>query len=182
MLCFFCTCKMYLFTTWDIWSSGLYSKCNTLLLSIPTQQRMAQEVLTHLKEHPDAWTRVDTILEFSQNMNTKVSVLWLTWHWCRGAGVAAVDIPSLSHLKEQQEHKSNSDIFEERPLGALWVVQVPFDISHTVHDLSAWVQASLGTTPLVLAVSCFPCFSEPTPGHWDTVGDSGPVALSPLRL
>ncbi|KAI2523559.1 XPO1 isoform 13, partial [Pan troglodytes] len=33
--------------------------------------RMAQEVLTHLKEHPDAWTRVDTILEFSQNMNTK---------------------------------------------------------------------------------------------------------------
>lgn len=36
---------------------------------------MAQEVLTHLKEHPDAWTRVDTILEFSQNMNTKVSVL-----------------------------------------------------------------------------------------------------------
>lgn len=39
------------------------------------QQRMAQEVLTHLKEHPDAWTRVDTILEFSQNMNTKVSKL-----------------------------------------------------------------------------------------------------------
>lgn len=38
------------------------------------QQRMAQEVLTHLKEHPDAWTRVDTILEFSQNMNTKVSI------------------------------------------------------------------------------------------------------------
>ncbi|XP_045436739.1 exportin-1 isoform X6 [Pipistrellus kuhlii] len=36
------------------------------------QQRMAQEVLTHLKEHPDAWTRVDTILEFSQNMNTKM--------------------------------------------------------------------------------------------------------------
>ena len=41
--------------------------------SLTLQQRMAQEVLTHLKEHPDAWTRVDTILEFSQNMNTKVS-------------------------------------------------------------------------------------------------------------
>ena len=27
-----------------------------------------------MKEHPDAWTRVDTILEFSQNMNTKVSL------------------------------------------------------------------------------------------------------------
>lgn len=37
---------------------------------------MAQEVLTHLKEHPDAWTRVDTILEFSQNMNTKVRNLY----------------------------------------------------------------------------------------------------------
>lgn len=33
---------------------------------IGEQQRVAQEVLTTLKEHPDAWTRVDTILEFSQ--------------------------------------------------------------------------------------------------------------------
>uniref|UniRef100_S4R883 Exportin-1 n=1 Tax=Petromyzon marinus TaxID=7757 RepID=S4R883_PETMA len=39
------------------------------------QQRVAQEVLTQLKEHPDAWTRVDTILEFSQNMNTKYYAL-----------------------------------------------------------------------------------------------------------
>uniref|UniRef100_A0A4W3K7G0 Exportin-1-like n=1 Tax=Callorhinchus milii TaxID=7868 RepID=A0A4W3K7G0_CALMI len=41
-----------------------------------SQQRMAQEILTHLKEHPDAWTRVDTILEFSQNMNTKCFVFF----------------------------------------------------------------------------------------------------------
>ncbi|KAH0521458.1 Exportin-1 [Microtus ochrogaster] len=41
------------------------------------QQRMAQEVLTHLKEHPDAWTRVDTILEFSQNMNTKKEKVYI---------------------------------------------------------------------------------------------------------
>lgn len=33
---------------------------------IGEQQRVAQEVLTTLKEHPDAWTRVDTILEYSQ--------------------------------------------------------------------------------------------------------------------
>lgn len=33
---------------------------------IGEQQRAAQEVLTRLKEHPDAWTRVDTILEYSQ--------------------------------------------------------------------------------------------------------------------
>lgn len=39
---------------------------------VPLKQRVAQEVLTNLKDHPDAWTRVDTILEFSQNMKTKV--------------------------------------------------------------------------------------------------------------
>lgn len=39
------------------------------------QQRVAQEVLTTLKEHPDAWTRVDTILEFSSNLQTKYYAL-----------------------------------------------------------------------------------------------------------
>ncbi|XP_011311556.1 exportin-1 [Fopius arisanus] len=39
------------------------------------QQRVAQEVLTTLKEHPDAWTRVDTILEYSQNQQTKYYAL-----------------------------------------------------------------------------------------------------------
>jgi len=39
------------------------------------QQRMAQEVLTTLKEHPDAWTRVDTILEYSQSQQTKYFAL-----------------------------------------------------------------------------------------------------------
>lgn len=38
-------------------------------------QRVAQEVLTTLKEHPDAWTRVDTILEFSVNQQTKYYAL-----------------------------------------------------------------------------------------------------------
>jgi exportin-1 len=32
-------------------------------------------VLTTLKEHPDAWTRVDTILEFSNNQQTKYYAL-----------------------------------------------------------------------------------------------------------
>lgn len=40
-----------------------------------SDQRMAQEVLTTLKEHPDAWTRVDTILEFSKNQQTKYYAL-----------------------------------------------------------------------------------------------------------
>ncbi|XP_022914564.1 exportin-1 [Onthophagus taurus] len=38
-------------------------------------QKMAQEVLTTLKEHPDAWTRVDTILEYSTNAQTKYYAL-----------------------------------------------------------------------------------------------------------
>uniref|UniRef100_A0A3B3BL65 Exportin 1 n=1 Tax=Oryzias melastigma TaxID=30732 RepID=A0A3B3BL65_ORYME len=45
---------------------------NSMHHDIGSQQRVAQEVLTNLKDHPDAWTRVDTILEFSQNMKTKV--------------------------------------------------------------------------------------------------------------
>ncbi|RWS29223.1 Exportin-1-like protein, partial [Leptotrombidium deliense] len=40
-----------------------------------TSQRVAQEILTTLKEHPDAWTRVDTILEFSKNQQTKYYAL-----------------------------------------------------------------------------------------------------------
>ena len=36
---------------------------------------MLQEILSTLKEHPDAWTRVDTILEFSQNQHTKYYAL-----------------------------------------------------------------------------------------------------------
>ncbi|KAG8223595.1 hypothetical protein J437_LFUL004116 [Ladona fulva] len=39
------------------------------------QQRVAQEVLTTLKEHPDAWTRVDAILEYSTNQQTKYYAL-----------------------------------------------------------------------------------------------------------
>lgn len=39
------------------------------------QQRSAQEILTQFKEHPDAWTRVDAILEFSKNKETKYYAL-----------------------------------------------------------------------------------------------------------
>ncbi|GJQ68908.1 emb [Trypoxylus dichotomus] len=38
-------------------------------------QRMVQGVLTTLNEHPDAWTRVDTILEYSTNLQTKYYAL-----------------------------------------------------------------------------------------------------------
>lgn len=39
------------------------------------QQRVAQDILTNLKEHPEAWTRVDTILEYSNNLQTKYFAL-----------------------------------------------------------------------------------------------------------
>lgn len=39
------------------------------------QLRLAQNVLTTLKEHPDAWTRVDSILEYSKNQQTKYYAL-----------------------------------------------------------------------------------------------------------
>ena len=37
------------------------------------QQKAAQEVLVKLQNHPDAWQRVDLILEFSTNQETKVT-------------------------------------------------------------------------------------------------------------
>ncbi|EDW88521.1 exportin-1 [Drosophila yakuba] len=39
------------------------------------QLRLAQSILTTLKEHPEAWTRVDSILEYSQNQRTKFYAL-----------------------------------------------------------------------------------------------------------
>ncbi|TGZ75792.1 hypothetical protein CRM22_000184 [Opisthorchis felineus] len=35
------------------------------------QQKLAEKILNTLKEHPDAWMRVDSILEFSSNRQTK---------------------------------------------------------------------------------------------------------------
>ena len=36
----------------------------TLYAGVGEQQKMAQEVLTTLKEHPDAWTKVRDFLKF----------------------------------------------------------------------------------------------------------------------
>jgi len=48
---------------------------SAMYASSGTEQKMAEEVLTTLKEHPDAWTKVDTILEFSTNQQTKYYAL-----------------------------------------------------------------------------------------------------------
>ena len=40
-----------------------------------SQQQIAQQILTTFKEHPDAWTRVDAILEYSKNKETKYYAL-----------------------------------------------------------------------------------------------------------
>lgn len=47
----------------------------SLYASQGEQLRLAQDVLTTLKEHPDAWTRVDSILEYSSNQQTKYYAL-----------------------------------------------------------------------------------------------------------
>lgn len=39
------------------------------------QQRQASEVLNVLREHPEAWTKVDSILEFSKCQETKYYAL-----------------------------------------------------------------------------------------------------------
>lgn len=46
-----------------------------LYTTVGDQQRYAQNILQSLKEHPDAWTRVDTILEYSQNQETRYYAL-----------------------------------------------------------------------------------------------------------
>ena len=45
------------------------------MIFLSLQQRIAQEVLTTFKEHEHSWTRVDTILEFSNNDKTKYYAL-----------------------------------------------------------------------------------------------------------
>ncbi|KAL3311369.1 Exportin-1 [Cichlidogyrus casuarinus] len=44
---------------------------NIMYNGVGAEQKMAEKILNSLKEHPDAWTRVDSILEYSQNQNTK---------------------------------------------------------------------------------------------------------------
>ena len=39
------------------------------------QQRIAGQVMTKFRENPDAWTQVDSILEFSSNQYTKFFAL-----------------------------------------------------------------------------------------------------------
>ena len=48
---------------------------NCMYSSSGQQQKSAQDVLTAFKEHPDAWTRVDGILEFSMSQQTKYYAL-----------------------------------------------------------------------------------------------------------
>ncbi|XP_048585879.1 exportin-1 isoform X3 [Nematostella vectensis] len=53
----------------------LDSVVSCFYMSQGPQQKVADQILTQLKHHPDAWTRVDTILEFSSNQQTKYYAL-----------------------------------------------------------------------------------------------------------
>ena len=82
-------------------------------------QHLAQQLLTQLKEHPDAWTRVDTILEFSNNEQTKFfalqileSVIKSKWkalprEQCEGIQkyIVALIIKISSEQEEMEKHK-----------------------------------------------------------------------------
>lgn len=48
---------------------------NILYTGQGPQQMLAQKILTNFKEHPESWTRVDAILEFSKNKETKYYAL-----------------------------------------------------------------------------------------------------------
>jgi len=48
---------------------------NTVFTGDAQQRALAQNVLSQFQEHPDAWMRVDTILEYSRNYNTKFVAL-----------------------------------------------------------------------------------------------------------
>jgi hypothetical protein len=47
---------------------------NCFYNTVGPQQQVAQQVLTQFREHPEAWTQVDNILELSQNQETKVDL------------------------------------------------------------------------------------------------------------
>lgn len=64
-----------------------------------TQQQVAGQVLTQFKEHPESWTRVDTILELANNQKTKVRLCSDVKGREEGQGMpnVAIGITSLYH-------------------------------------------------------------------------------------
>ena len=82
-------------------------------------QQLAQQLLTQLKDHPEAWTRVDAILEYSSNEQTKYFALqilegvikakWkaLPQEQCEGIQkyIVALIIKISSDQEEMEKHK-----------------------------------------------------------------------------
>lgn len=48
---------------------------NAMYNSSGNEQKLAEKILSALKEHPDSWTRVDSILEYSSSQQTKYFAL-----------------------------------------------------------------------------------------------------------
>jgi len=48
---------------------------NSFYNGVGPQQQLAGQVLTQFKEHPESWTKVDTILELSTNQKAKYFAL-----------------------------------------------------------------------------------------------------------
>ena len=74
------------------WVLGSSTQC---LCALPVHQRTAAEgVLRKVQEQPEAWTRVDRILELSKNQQTKFFALQARPHAC-GACMALLLPPLL---------------------------------------------------------------------------------------
>lgn len=101
----------------SLWQKDIFS---------PPQQRMADQILTQLKQHPDAWTRVDTILEYSNNQQTKVHYGLPQGQFSEGSYFWGHAFNFFSVFRAPNTRSSDQDTMESSPSRAVWrlVLQV----------------------------------------------------------
>lgn len=106
----------------SLWQKDLFS---------PPQQRMADQILTQLKQHPDAWTRVDTILEYSNNQQTKVHYIRyiMGYHKCSFPKGRIFEVHALNFFtvfRAPNTRSSHQDTMESSSTRTVWrlVLQV----------------------------------------------------------
>lgn len=65
-----------------------------LMCVLPPQRAAAESILRRLQEHPDAWTRVDAVLEGAKSQQSKYFALQVGVGGC----AASQPAPILLHL------------------------------------------------------------------------------------
>lgn len=101
----------------SLWQKDIFS---------PPQQRMADQILTQLKQHPDAWTRVDTILEYSNNQQTKVHYGLPLVQFSEGSYFWGHVLNFFPVFRAPNTRSSDQDTMESSPSRTMWrlVLQV----------------------------------------------------------